>query len=128
MIGCTADQQVPAAAFGDELAAGAWFATIDAGRPTQAMATMLRRLGEGEAVLCAQVGEERGQAWVIALVARMHRQLAERDELPAGKREDAQELYDLGDTVHGLLVNLKDPYLAARPSTSCKTPWVSITG
>ena len=26
--------------------------------------------------------------------------------------EDAQELYDLGDTVHGLLVNLKDPYQA----------------
>src|SRR5256885_6895775 len=26
--------------------------------------------------------------------------------------EDAQELYDLGNTVHGLLVNLKDPYQA----------------
>src|SRR5579885_2848902 len=44
--GCTADAPVAAAAFGgDEVAARAWFATVDYGRPAQVLAALVGHIG-----------------------------------------------------------------------------------
>jgi lipoprotein-releasing system permease protein len=41
-------------------------------------------------------------------------------EIVLASLEDAQELYDLGNTVHGLIVNLKDPYRAPEVARELK--------
>jgi HD-GYP domain-containing protein (c-di-GMP phosphodiesterase class II) len=46
-LGCTAEAHVAAEAFGDELAARSWLMALYFGPPTEVMASMLRRLGEG---------------------------------------------------------------------------------
>jgi HD-GYP domain-containing protein (c-di-GMP phosphodiesterase class II) len=45
-VGCTADADLAADVFGDELTARAMFAPVDWGRPSQMIATMVRRIGE----------------------------------------------------------------------------------
>jgi HD-GYP domain-containing protein (c-di-GMP phosphodiesterase class II) len=47
-VGCTASAREAAEVLGDELAAGAWFATVDQGRPLQMLTTLLRHVGAGE--------------------------------------------------------------------------------
>lgn len=79
-IGCTTDADLAAAIFGDEIAAGRWFAGLDWGRPTDILAAIVRHvwasnppLRRGGRLATTFAGLPK-----LARMAAAHREVAER--------------------------------------------------
>jgi HD-GYP domain-containing protein (c-di-GMP phosphodiesterase class II) len=88
-LGCTADAHLMSAAFGDEIAARAAFATVDTASAREQLAWLVRHAGAGERLprrarlLTQALAEgERGTREVYATACEVARRLAERLTLP----------------------------------------------
>ena len=102
-VGCTTDAHELASVWGDEVAAGDWFAGIGSGEPPEVLAAMLRHLGAGEPPLrrarmlaTALAGLPR-QGKVIAGHCEVGQRLAERLGLGPDVQSALGQVYERWD-------------------------------
>ena len=117
-VGCTTEAHELAAVWGDEVAAGAWFASVGAGEPVEVFAAMFRHLGSGESPL-------RRARMLATALANMPRQ----KEVPAAHCEVAQRLAErlgMGPDVQSALGQVYERWDGKGPPRGLKGDTVAL--